>query len=392
MVMSVDLSAGQNGGSVMRIGAVRFAALLVLCLGFSAPQAAAAGMGGTVNGATVWVPDYYGRSVIVYTYTNPDTLASTKLSVAARSCNPNAVAVQTGLLYVVCNSDFGGIDQILVYDAATNTYVKKIVGKDTGGNDYFTGSSLIGILFDAQGNLWTTGYNSNTLLRVPERDLTTNNPHIDREVIDSPDSPAGLALDKDKSIWIVGQYDGGIVLNFTNAVLNQPGSFLAGNPLNPTPRYCISSSIAGCQPVAGLFNNPEGIAVFRGSVWVSNNGGNAPAATIVHLQKQAGDQLLASTYGGTVNDPFACPGGMISATGPAAIETLWINDEGRNIANTDCGASDADQSANAGLVMEFLGSGLSVARETAPVPQKFTGWNRLKTSIPGFGGIFVQLN
>jgi len=68
-------------------------------------------------------------------------------------------------------------------------------------------------------------------------------------------------------------------VNFTNAVLNQKGSFLKGNPLNPSPRYCISNSIAGCQQVGGLFNNPEGVAVFHGAVWVSNNGGNAPAAT-----------------------------------------------------------------------------------------------------------------
>jgi hypothetical protein len=62
--------------------------------------------------------------------------------------------------------------------------------------------------------------------------------------IDSPDSPAGLALDGDKSVWVVGQYQGGIVVNFTNAVLNQPGSFGEPGPTVPI----IGSSWPGCCP------------------------------------------------------------------------------------------------------------------------------------------------
>jgi streptogramin lyase len=177
------------------------------------------GVGGSVNGAVVWVPDYYARYVLIDTFDADGNLSTAKIPVADKACNPNALTVAAGSLYVVCNSDFGGSDQILVYDAKSLSYVKTIGGTDANGADYFTGSSLTGILFDAKGNLWTTGYASNTLLRVPKPNLGEADPHIDREVIDSPDSPAGLALDSDKSVWVVGQYQGGIVVNFTNAVL-----------------------------------------------------------------------------------------------------------------------------------------------------------------------------
>jgi hypothetical protein len=365
--------------------------IVLLLLSSAAFAQAPKGVGGSVNGAVVWVPDYYGGYVLIDTFASDGSLTTSTISLAEESCNPNALTVQAGSLYVVCNSDFGGIDQILVYDAASRNYLKTITGTDADGNDYFSGSSLTGILFDAKGNLWTTGYASNTLLRVPKANLGTANPHIDREAIDSPDSPAGLALDHDKSVWVVGQYGGGIVLNFTNAVLNQPGSFLKNNPLNPVPRYCISNSAGGCQQVSELFDDPEGIAVFHGSVWVSNNGGNAPATTIVRLKQQSG-QLDASTYGGTINQPFACPGGMVSTTGPTGTETLWVNDEGRDVADTDCGATQRDQSATAGLVMEFLNSGLGGGHQAAPVNYKFSNWKKVTTSSPGFGQIFVQLN
>jgi hypothetical protein len=47
------------------------------------------------------------------------------------------------------------------------------------------------------------------------------------------------------------------------------GSFLKNNPLDPVLRYCISNSVTGCQQKSELFDNPEGVAVFHGSAWVS---------------------------------------------------------------------------------------------------------------------------
>jgi len=374
----------------------RLAVVGITCVATMAAASAATvvPVGGATNHATIWVPDYYGRTVNIYKFdytVNPATFKITRMNLAPRNCNPNSVTLHGGLIYVVCNSDFDGLDQILVYSGTRLTYVRAITGVDIDGNQYFDGASLIGILFDAHGNLWTTGYNTNTLLRVPAANLTQTNPRIDREVIDSPDSPAGLAMGGDHSIWVVGQFQGGIVLNFTDAVLNQPGSFLQGNPLNPSPRYCISNNAPGCQQITGLFDQPEGVAIYGGAAWVTNNGGNAPGKTMVRLTV-SDDELSAITYGGTQNRPFACPGGIFAAVGTNKTETLWVNDEGFGVAGTDCGASNADQSANTGLVMEFLPQDLTLPHKSAPPIYRFSYESYLRTSSPGFGGIFVQLD
>jgi hypothetical protein len=238
-----------------------------------------------------------------------------------------------------------------------------------------------------------SAYQTNELLRISSGRLATTSPRIDRVVIESPDPPAGLALDTDGSLWVVGQFDGGIAVNFTDAVINQPGSFLGANPLNPAPRYCISNAPPRCQQTAGLFNNPEGVAVFQGSVWVSNNGGNAPAATLVRLLEHPATMTLSSSiFGGTVGQPLSCPGGMFAAGVPGtAPNTLWVNDEGYGVANTDCGSSAADQGDELGRVLQFLPGDL-IQHGASPRPERFTGWTRIRTSSPGFGGIFVQMD
>src|SRR6185312_2253957 len=147
----------------------------------------------------------------------------------------------------------------------------------------------------------------------------------------------------------------------------------------------------GCQNVAHLFNAPEGVAVFDGGVWVSNNGGNAPTGTIVELKKTAGANLSHTVFGGTVGEPFSCPGGMFSASMKGGTPSLWVNDEGYGIAGTDCGASAADQGDQLGRVLEFLPNDL-LKHKAQPVPENFTYAADLKTASPGFGGIFVQLD
>jgi hypothetical protein len=378
----------------MRADYFRFAAFLTAAL--IAPLAGAANIGGAKNHVTIWIPEYYGGRVYVdlfdYTVT-PAKFTQKIINVQPKHCNPNSVAVNGTSLYVVCNSDFGGNDAVLVYNATTRTFVKTIKGVATDGKNYFTGSSLIGSVFDKHGNLWLSGYDTNDLLRVPSAQLSKSAPRIDRQVIDSPDSPAGLALNStDGSIWVVGQYAGGIVLNFTDATLNQAGKFLGATALNPSPAYCIANGVgAGCQNVAGLFNAPEGVAVFNGGIWVSNNGGNAPTGTIVGLTPKTGGQLSAKTYGGTVGKPFSCPGGLFAASVTGGTPTLWVNDEGYGVTDTDCGASAADQGDQIGRVLEFLPKDLT-SHQTAPTPEVFTDAAKLLTSSPGFGGIFVQMD
>jgi hypothetical protein len=349
---------------------------------------------GAVHHATIWVPEYYGGAVYVnkFNYTvSPATFTQKIISVTARHCNPNSVAINGNNLYVTCNSDFGGKDQVLVYNATSYAFIKAITGTGQDSKQYFTGSSLIGSAFDKHGNLWVSGYSSNDLLRIPASQLTKTAPKVDRQVVDSPDSPAGITFAGDGSMWVVGQFAGGIVLNFPDSVLNQTGTFLGASALNPSPSYCISDSAgAGCQNVAGLFNAPEGVAVFDGSIWVSNNGGNAPTGTIVRLQTKSGGQVSASTYGKTVGAPFSCPGGMFTASRSTA-QTLWINDEGYGVPHTDCGSSGADQGNQLGRVLEFLPNDL-LNHKTTPTPENFTNSSIIKTASPGFGGIFVQLD
>ncbi len=238
-------------------------------------------------------------------------------------------------LYIVCNSDWGGPDVVVGYNTSTHQY-KEITGIATDGHNYFSDSHLVGILFDSHNNLWVSGVQKNDLLRVPSAELATSSPKIDRQVINSPNSPVGLAIDSDNSIWVVGQYGGGIVVNFPDTVLNGPGTYLGSTALNPSPKFCISNGASGCQQKSSLFNNPEGVAVFDGSIWVSNNGGGAPASTIVRLEKEQKNQLSATKYGGVTNKPFACPGGMFAVAAPSGGKaSLWVNDEGFDVPNTD---------------------------------------------------------
>ena len=345
----------------------------------------------------IWIPEYYGGAVYADTFdytVTPAKFTRKLMNVKIRNCNPNSVTVNSSKLYVVCNSDFGGKDQVLVYNVTTYAYIKTITGIGTDSNNYFAGSSLIGSVFDTHGNLWLSGYNGNDLLRISASQLASTTSKVDRQVVDSPDLPAGLAIDsKDGSFWVIGQFAGGIALNFPDSVLNQAGTFLGGTALNPPPSYCISDSAgAGCQNVAGLFNAPEGVAVFDGGIWVSNNGGNAPTGTIVELKKTAtAGQLSSTVFGSAVGKPFSCPGGMFSTSVPGHTATLWVNDEGYGIAGTDCGASAADQGDQLGRVLEFLPNDL-LRHRTRPVPHAFTDAASLKTASPGFGGMFVQMD
>lgn len=121
---------------------------------------------------------------------------------------------------------------------------------------------------------------------------------------------------------------------------------------------------------------------------MGNNGGNAPAASLVRLNRFGQG---AELYGGTPGTPFSCPGGLFEATIPGGSETLWVNDEGYKITNTDCGATGADQGDQVGRVLEFLPADLLSHRLT-PRPETFNDWNKIGTSSPGFGGIAVVIN
>jgi hypothetical protein len=374
--------------------------IAAIAVGAVRPASADQPIGGLGNAqhVTIWVPDYYGHNVLEYKFyyatpSSPPTFSTTTLKLpssgSAGRCNPNALSLLNGELYIVCNSDWGGPDAVVGYNTSTHGY-KEITGIGTDGHNYFSGSHLIGITADSHGNLWVAGFKKNDLLRIPSSQLTKASPKIDRQVIQTPNSPVGLALDpRDNSIWVVGQYQGGIVLNLPDSALNGSGVHLGATALNPNPSSCISNSASSCQQKANLFNYPEGVAVFQNAVWVSNNGGGAPGKTIVRLTKSK-NELAATTYGDNTDKPFACPGGLFAVAAPSGGKaSLWVNDEGYDVSHTDCGASSGDQGSRFGRVLQFLTSDLQT--QTSPPAEQFTDWDKLSTSSPGFGGIVVQM-
>jgi hypothetical protein len=351
-----------------------------------------------VHHQTVWVPDFYGSLVNKYVTdftTSPPTFVASAIDVSSYSCNPNSVAIKGARIYVVCNSDYGGPDEILVFNDTTFNYVKTIDGTGPSGAGgtfpYFSGSGLIGIAFDMHGNLWVTGYGANSLYRIPLAELSSASPQIDRQVVDSPDLPAGITFTAAGAAWVVGQYGGGILVKFPDSVINGPGTFLHNSPDNLNPQLCLSNILTDCHPTSGLFNNPEGVAVFDGAVWVSNNGGNAPGRKLVRAVPEAGQAFATSKYGHAANAPFSCPGGLFTSTLAGATPELWVNDEGFGFENGTCGSSSATQGSGVGLVHAFTASDL-LNNPTAPTPEAFKGAAKLKTGSPGFGGVFVQLD
>ena len=138
----------------------------------------------------------------------------------------------------------------------------------------------------------------------------------------------------------------------------------------------------------GVFTNPEGIALFNGAVWVSNNStangsGNVPARTIVGLTYSGGSLTVSETFGNPsvpASSPFVCPGGMYGT--PAH---LWVNDESYGETNPACGAS-GDVASRVGGVFSFTPSQLT--GQTTNIGQVLAFSNI--TGRPGFGGIFIE--
>jgi hypothetical protein len=139
------------------------------------------------------------------------------------------------------------------------------------------------------------------------------------------------------------------------------------------------------------FNNPEGVTVFQGAVWVSNNGGTKPGKTLVRLVKNPKIATLTPSVFGTLGSPFSCPGGMFAAGVPGTpLNTLWVNDEGYGVPDTHCGSDDTDQGDQIGRVLGFRP--IDLQHQGSPTPWHFPGWTLTRTSSPGFGGIFVQID
>ena len=336
----------------------------------------------------VWVPDYYGQLLQVRVGTGASSIAIT-VSLPS-SCNPNAVAVNSNKAYVVCNADEGGTDEILVYNASTIRSAAagalSISPTQTITSAQF--NSLIGIAFDASNDLWLASYGNNQVDEITAAALATATPAVTASLIDSPGSPVALAFDANGSLWVTGQYNGGILLNFP------PSQFGTGE--NANPDYCLATVNvgSGCQYVTGVFFGTEGLAVFNGDVWVANNStgaaGNVPGRELIDLKYSGGSAAalgtltVNATYGSSSNatlSPLVCPGGLFAGS-----VHLWVNDESFGETNPQCGAA-GDVASKTGAVFDFTAVQLAaqpVAGSTTELAyQSITG-------RPGFGGIFVE--
>jgi fibronectin type 3 domain-containing protein len=334
----------------------------------------------------LYVPDWDGESVHVRVGGGATTTA---ITFSLTTCNPNSLAVNQNKLYVVCNSDNGNPDKILVYNAATIRAAPAgtltISPTQTITSADF--SHLIGIAFDSSNDLWVTSYENNDVLEFTAATLATGTPTDTVSLSNSPTSPAGIAFDTDGSLWVTGEFADGILLNFT------PDQLGLGEAANP--RYCAVTDPQGgiCISSANLFEEPEGVAVFNGSVWVANNsttgsnglGGATPGRQLVKLTVTGGTLAVSGTYGktlpdsgGTATSPFLCPGGLFATSA-----SLWVNDESYGEATPQCGAN-GDSGSAVGGVFNFTPTQLTAASATqAPTFSNVTG-------RPGFGGVFVE--
>ena len=324
----------------------------------------------------LFAPDYLGQKIHVrYIDSVPPVSAAINndqnvdyTEIATPNCNPNSVAINSNKLYVACNKDTGNGDKILAYELgnAIARNQKFIPVKTITSGEF---NSLIALAFDPQNNLWVSSYGNNKIAQISSANLASASPQVSKALVNSPAEPVGITFDSDGSLWVVGTFSGGIVVNIPAAELNKSGLGIDANV-----RYCLSKAAAGCPQAPNAFSFPEGIALLNGQIWVSNNGGDRPGFKLLALSVNRNQLEVQKIVGTSAGNPFSCPGGLFSYG-----KDLYINDQSYTLSNTSCGNGDASSPVDG--VIRYTGGNFS-ATATPKV------WKNT-TSRPGFGGIAV---
>jgi hypothetical protein len=370
---------------------------------------------------TVWTPDFGDSKVRTYVG-DPATAPKPVTVDLPASCNPNSVVVRHptsggDLLYVACSASAplpagqttpfpNGVDEILVYDAGAirnsapgteftptptltidDANIKDVPNPNAPTMGFYSG--LVGMALDANGNLFVAAYNIGMVYEYPAGTqaggLDSGTPSSTLVLQNSPSAPAGLVFDGDGILWVTGTAGGGpLLLGFEPAQLLPNGQ--------NTPAYCMGVGQGNCDVATGEPGTPndwEGVALFNGQIWVSNN--DAPGAngatpgyyvygfTVTQTGTAAapGTLVYSDSIGSGTAAGVQCPGGLFGGV------HLWINDEGFGDTNPapTCGdpGDEVTNGGGGGGVFE-LGAGNLTA---GPLSGYLTG-------RPGFGGLFVE--
>jgi streptogramin lyase len=221
----------------------------------------------------LWVSNYLGNSLVKFTPTQLETSSTPEPSVTVRSADleqANAFAFDaTGGAWVAS----AGKNLLLYF--TTQQLEKggtikpiKTIGSSSGSLD-----APAGLQFDAQGRLWVSNYNANTLVRYGIKQLEQGGTPVPEATIRAKAgslSGAGLmAFDSNGGLW-VSNFDGNTVVRFAPESLQTNG--------DPAPSVVIS---------ANLFNPNQIVPTKDGGLWVSSSGNSS-------VLRYGADQLVSS--------------------------------------------------------------------------------------------------
>ena len=237
--------------------------------------------------------------------------------------------------------------------------------------------------FDSQGDLWIASNGNDEVLEITAASLSSGTPASTVNLQDSPSSPVALAFDTDGSLWVTGQYLGGILLNFTADQLNQG--------TNATPSYCMvetGGDQAGCQEAT--FLGVEGLALFNGDVWVSNNDtgsmGQVPGREILTFESREQRASITDRHVTAAAPQRALQSDRLSGVGCSRGTAHHVGERqgytGNRIRNVARKATRSRRHREA--IFDF-----TTCCSWGPWPARRPAYTNV-TGRPGFGGIFIQ--